>query len=728
MKKVLVLLVLLVSSIFLTHAYREEGMDYCVLLSGQDCSFASQVTKPNTIYEIRDVFDLDAKAVTIPAGCVLKFEGGSLRNGELIGQRTVIDASLVEIFDTIFLSGTYVNAEWNVEWFGASDSVLNNDLIINYAIDQLYNIGGGTLVFNNDLTISSTIYLRNGVSIVGCRTSRPQNTTAFQAGGTYIKCAFSNKQSWIVSPRVDNAATYNSFDIASATDVKLTGIRIENLYFRHVNADGSEIATKDLASTTGIFGGIRLCRFDGATLKNVTVWGTKYGLSLDHSWCATIEKCFFCSTICGAVLSTAVTMQQFNNCRFRKMIYFQGDKPCFDASLFRDSASVIPTYLNSSDVKSVGMIGNNGVGHYGPNVCLESCTFELWDISLIAVEGVWTINHFYNEAIQKTFVWAVSSHLVITNEAYNISKGVPILAGGYEFGGRDNSDFYLIGRFGMARCYPDATCNYTIECTGISGISFYDTYSYDADSGSWSFSKNPRKKIVLSGEPQTIYLGSTSADPTIDNPRTPRVSLGTEESYRTVYPELASRVNNLIVGQDVNVYFRDNVYSTWATDAIRNKKMIVYTNAGSSPIKWSPGFIIDDCEIMLDEDQVIDSTGPFFIASGECVINIYGPVENVKNKRVICTLSGDKSADVSIIIRNAAWSNIMDHAIYVSNLDTFPYPVKISVYNGATLWKTFTNATRPTKGVPVGYVYIEKGVPIFYTGEGWINADGTPAK
>lgn len=50
----------------------------------KDKTFAEQVTDANTIYEIRYKFDLDGEEVTIPAGCVLKFEGGKMNNGKLL--------------------------------------------------------------------------------------------------------------------------------------------------------------------------------------------------------------------------------------------------------------------------------------------------------------------------------------------------------------------------------------------------------------------------------------------------------------------------------------------------------------------------------------------------------------------------------------------------------------------------------------------------------------------
>ena len=69
-------------------------------------TFASQVTAENTIYEIRDVFDLNNGSVTIPANCTLKFNGGAVSNGTLTGNNTIIDGK--PLFKAITFDGSYV--------------------------------------------------------------------------------------------------------------------------------------------------------------------------------------------------------------------------------------------------------------------------------------------------------------------------------------------------------------------------------------------------------------------------------------------------------------------------------------------------------------------------------------------------------------------------------------------------------------------------------------------
>ena len=78
------------------------------------------INKPNTIYVIRYDYCLQGQTIEIPENCVLEFDGGSLRNGKVIGNNTKIISGILKIFDTnITLSGTWDLDCVYSEWFGA---------------------------------------------------------------------------------------------------------------------------------------------------------------------------------------------------------------------------------------------------------------------------------------------------------------------------------------------------------------------------------------------------------------------------------------------------------------------------------------------------------------------------------------------------------------------------------------------------------------------------------
>lgn len=82
-----------------------NGMGYIILRKNKP--FAEQLTQSNTIYEIRYDFDLDGQEITIPEGCVLDFQGGSLRNGTIIGQVTKLSGKSISIFNNVDIDGTW---------------------------------------------------------------------------------------------------------------------------------------------------------------------------------------------------------------------------------------------------------------------------------------------------------------------------------------------------------------------------------------------------------------------------------------------------------------------------------------------------------------------------------------------------------------------------------------------------------------------------------------------
>lgn len=131
---------------------------------------ADMIDKPNTIYEIKYDFDLNEKEITIPEGCSLKFTGGSFINGTIIGNNTIIKASLVKIF------GLYISIEgsWDVieaypEWFGAKGNGKDDDFKAFYNVIKSFNkikVSGKTYLIdclNND----KVFYVNKYINIKG---------------------------------------------------------------------------------------------------------------------------------------------------------------------------------------------------------------------------------------------------------------------------------------------------------------------------------------------------------------------------------------------------------------------------------------------------------------------------------------------------------------------------------------------------------------------------------
>lgn len=114
-----------------------SGMGYVILRKNK--AFAEQVTQDNTIYEIRYDFDLNG-VVELPTGCILNFNGGSVSNGTLIGNKTSFSAAPYRIFGDVTLGGTWVTDVIHTEWFGSIGNGESDDsFAFNKAFEFLKN-------------------------------------------------------------------------------------------------------------------------------------------------------------------------------------------------------------------------------------------------------------------------------------------------------------------------------------------------------------------------------------------------------------------------------------------------------------------------------------------------------------------------------------------------------------------------------------------------------------
>lgn len=100
----------------------------------------AMLSKENTIYIIQYDYNLNGQTITIPSGCVLLFEGGSISNGTLIGNSTIVVYNNHSIFSNIVGGGTFNYFDIIPELFGYL-SGLDSSKTIQQAIDFAYSVG-----------------------------------------------------------------------------------------------------------------------------------------------------------------------------------------------------------------------------------------------------------------------------------------------------------------------------------------------------------------------------------------------------------------------------------------------------------------------------------------------------------------------------------------------------------------------------------------------------------
>lgn len=115
----------------------------------------ANINKPNTVYVVRYDFCLDGATITLPKNSTLKFEGGSIDNGTIVGNNSCI---ISDIDKTILGKDLVIEGTWNIEhiydkWFAFDSSAdfLSNQIITNILAlsnDNVYN----TIHFDADRT------------------------------------------------------------------------------------------------------------------------------------------------------------------------------------------------------------------------------------------------------------------------------------------------------------------------------------------------------------------------------------------------------------------------------------------------------------------------------------------------------------------------------------------------------------------------------------------------
>lgn len=107
---------------------------------------SAMISQPNTIYEIRYDFDLNRETVQMKEGCTLRFEGGSLNNGILKCDNTIINNANFVVLNNCSFRGTILSEYVRPEWFGAIGNGIADD---SNAIISSINSGCDVLLTDN---------------------------------------------------------------------------------------------------------------------------------------------------------------------------------------------------------------------------------------------------------------------------------------------------------------------------------------------------------------------------------------------------------------------------------------------------------------------------------------------------------------------------------------------------------------------------------------------------
>ena len=332
-----------------------NSMGYKILKKNK--SFIEQVTEENTIYEIRYNFTL-TEDITIPANCVLWFNGGSISGAYTItGNNTGISAGLVKIFNTdVTLAGTWNVTEAYPEWFGAKgDEVTDDSSFVQKTVNTFSNVNLSrkTYKFNSGITISSTVNIYNGavtansiryifsvsadnctieniaingnqtcavgiyivrhnnVSVKGCSVQNLKSSQ-YQVVGvhchltdstTITNCTFNNIEAVPNGTIGDGTGSSRAVYASESTNTIIDGVILNNIIS---SEDGDGIHIMNDNSNPKLAAKIINCRFGFSTRRLLKIQSTG----------VVIDNCFFETT---ETIQSCITLYK-GNCQIRNSI------------------------------------------------------------------------------------------------------------------------------------------------------------------------------------------------------------------------------------------------------------------------------------------------------------------------------------------------------------------------------------------------------------------------
>lgn len=227
------------------------------------------INEPNTVYEIRYGFDLNDAEITMSETCVLKFNGGSLDNGKLIGNDTFIDANTIGIFDTkLLIQGSWRNDKFYSEWFNINEKRDNQNIYIQKCLDcfNKVNLLAKDYHINYPIIITSYQTIEGQVQLNRTRIIKDTNNKAKNIPLTYNNFDLNQDAIIIVVPTKDNTSIKEQYNY----------VYIENLSL-YSNSNYNEYG---ILASDGRY----------AFYKNIYIYGCKNGIRSEFSWMQFFEK------------------------------------------------------------------------------------------------------------------------------------------------------------------------------------------------------------------------------------------------------------------------------------------------------------------------------------------------------------------------------------------------------------------------------------------------------
>lgn len=182
MRFIISMLLLIVIPVSDCVAYKRKTID-------SDKPIAIQFDKPNTVYIIKRDINLNGKTLVIPKNCSLLSEGGIIKNGKLVGDKTRIQSN-TNFFEKVEFDGSFVGVVQE-SWFPIKYNVyFDNSFELNSALNLAHLSDNKTFC----LPHGKVLYVRSDVdnspwpTYLRYGTVEVKSGVTFDLNGSTIKC------------------------------------------------------------------------------------------------------------------------------------------------------------------------------------------------------------------------------------------------------------------------------------------------------------------------------------------------------------------------------------------------------------------------------------------------------------------------------------------------------------------------------------------------------------
>lgn len=333
----------------------------------------SMISKENTIYIIQYDYNLNKQTITIPEGCVLQFEGGSISNGTLLLNNTIFTGNIKL---ECIISGIIGNSNISTDWFSTLENSDISDILQN--LFDLRNTNTITIELSHNYIISKPVKLKGNIIFKG-----------------NLNCISTKFSKFYYSAFITDEDTNNN-------------IVISNLIINQDdNLDMSSVDVTTWLSSTPcrVF---QLFSADNVTIDNCTInyWGTNAIASDDADKARgtlTINNCklyfyrannnnYDSSAIYAANATNVITNNfidgRYDNSKAKNPSYGGIEIHGSNSTLIGNTIIKCGNAVNITNAAKSSYIPSDGIICVGNNIMNCFCGFVIWKISDVELSNI----------------------------------------------------------------------------------------------------------------------------------------------------------------------------------------------------------------------------------------------------------------------------------------------------------------------------------------------------